>query len=179
MCWSDDVRWLKSDQSLLESIRVCVVSLNLILLSGVPSLPGNNFLLPVLSMDQLGLHVGVPGGRFGRKTLSSDASQRQTGWPLGALSQSYFLIPPPFIRQWVWAALWGAWPWASGSLQLQRSWREGSVSCGLWATCCRHHWLGNTEGACGQHFPVPTAGPAPGPEITRLKSLCVQKAQTS
>lgn len=51
------------------------VSLNFILLSGLPSLSANYSLLPFLSTGQLGLHVGVPGGRFGREILSCDASQ--------------------------------------------------------------------------------------------------------
>ena len=37
---------------MLEPIHVYVVSLNLILLSGIPSLSGNNSLLPFQSMGQ-------------------------------------------------------------------------------------------------------------------------------
>lgn len=159
----------------------CVVSLNLILLSRFPSLSGKNSFLPFLSMGQLGLHVGVPGGRFGRESLSCDALAKDSladpwePWHLSELS-----LHPPCTHQalgmdcTVGTMTLGKWLSAAAAILKGRICQLWAVGLLLPAPLSGQHWRGMWPGLASAHH-----SPAPGPEITRLKSLCLQRAQTS
>lgn len=172
---SNDLRWLRSDQSFLESNCVYIVSLNLILLSRFSSLSGKNSFLPFLSMGQLGLHVGVPGGRFGRESLSCDALAKDSladPWEPWYFSESS--LHPPCTHQAlgmdciVGTMTLGKWLSAAAAILKRRICQLWAVGLLLPAPLSGQHWREMWAGlASARH------SPAPGPEITRLKSLCL------